>query len=132
MTGIEKPHEVLAGEVTANFFPLLGIQPMLGRGFLPEEERPESAHVVILSHAFWTDYLGRAPDALGKTLSLTTNKLGEGLSTGLHREGYTIVGIMPPGFTLSLRQIRAALDAADNYRRCDGFVSCRPCSPWRV
>lgn len=98
VTGIEKPYQVRGLEVTANFFPLLGIQPMLGRGFLPEEERPENAHVVILSHAFWMDYLGGAPDALGKTLSLTTNKLGEGLSTGLHSEGYTIVGILPPGF----------------------------------
>ena len=98
VTGIEKPHEIHTCEVTANLFPLLGIQPMLGRGFLPEEERPESAHVVILSHAFWTDYLGASPDALGQTLSLTTNKLGEGLSTGLHSEGYTIVGIMPLGF----------------------------------
>lgn len=99
VTGIEKPHEVRTGEVTANLFPLLGIQPMLGRGFLPEEERPESAHVVILSHAFWRDYLGGAPDALGKTLSLTTYKLGETVITGFHSEGYTIVGIMPLGFT---------------------------------
>jgi putative ABC transport system permease protein len=99
VTGIEKPHEVLTGEVTANLFPLLGIQPMLGRGFLPEEERPESAHVVILSHAFWTDYLGGAPDALGRTLSLATYKLGETAITGFHSEGYTIVGIMPLGFT---------------------------------
>jgi putative ABC transport system permease protein len=100
VTGIEKPHQVLAGEVTANFFPLLGTQPMLGRGFLPEEERPESAHVVILSHAFWRDYLGASPDALGQTLSLTTYKLGEkSVTTGMHRESYTIVGIMPPRFT---------------------------------
>ena len=99
VTGIEKPHEVLAGEVTANFFPLLGTQPMLGRGFLPEEERPESTHVVILSHAFWRDCLGASPDALGKTLSLATYKLGEFVLTGLHSESYTIVGVMPPGFT---------------------------------
>jgi hypothetical protein len=46
---------------------------MLGRGFLPEEEKPEGAHVVILSHAFWTDYLGASPEALGKT-KLTTYK----------------------------------------------------------
>ncbi len=99
VTGIEKPYQVRGLEVTANFFPLLGIQPLLGRGFLPEEERPENAHVVILSHAFWTDHLGASPDVLGQTLSLTTNKLGEGLSTGLHSEGYTIVGILPPSFT---------------------------------
>lgn len=100
LTGIEKPRELHTLEVTANLFPLLGIQPMLGRGFLPEEERPESAHVVILSHAFWRDDLGASPDVLGKALSLTTNKLGyPDLTTGLHRESYTIVGIMPPGFT---------------------------------
>jgi predicted permease len=99
VTGIEKPHQVHTCEVTANLFPLLGIQPMLGRGFLPEEERPENAHVVILSHAFWRDYLGASPDALGQTLSLTTNKLGERMTTGLHCEAYTIVGVMPPACT---------------------------------
>jgi predicted permease len=97
--GIDKSCQVHALEVTANLFPLLGIRPMLGRGFLPEEEKPESAHVVILSHAFWRDYLGASPDALGKTLSLTTNKLGESLTADMHRESYTIVGILPPGFT---------------------------------
>jgi predicted permease len=99
VTGIEKPHQMHTCEVTANLFPLLGIQPMLGRGFLPEEERPEKAHVVILSHAFWKDYLGGAPDAIGKTLTLTTNKLGESMTAGLHSESYTIVGVMPPGST---------------------------------
>jgi putative ABC transport system permease protein len=100
VTGIERPHEIHACEVTANLFPLLGIQPMLGRGFLPEEERPENAHVVILSHAFWRDYLGASPEAIGNTITLTTNKLGETVvTTGQYRESYTIVGVMPPGFT---------------------------------
>jgi len=106
VTGIERPHEVPTCEVTANLFPMLGIQPMLGRGFLPEEEQPENAHVVILNHAFWRDYLGASPDALGKTLSLTTYKLGETTITGFHSEGYTIVGIMPPGFTFPFGQSR--------------------------
>jgi predicted permease len=99
VTGIEEPHEVRTCEVTANLFPLLGIQPMLGRGFLPQEERAENAHVVIVSHAFWTDYLGSSPEAIGKTMTLKTNKLGETMITGFHSASYTIVGIMPPGFT---------------------------------
>ena len=39
--------------VTANFFPLLGVRPMLGRQFLPEEEVVNGPHVVMLSHRLW-------------------------------------------------------------------------------
>jgi len=99
VTGIERPHEVRACEVTANLFSLLGVQPMLGRGFLPEDEKAESTRVVILSHTFWQDYLGGSPDAIGKSISLTTGRLGDDSERVLDCQSYTIVGVMPPGFS---------------------------------
>jgi len=99
VAGIERPHETRGCEVTANLFPLLGVAPMLGRGFLPEEERPESPRVVMVSHAFWRDYLGSSPDVIGKSLNLTSSRRSDG-AEGLRKyESYTIVGVMPPGFT---------------------------------
>ncbi|OHB65274.1 MAG: hypothetical protein A2Y77_00635 [Planctomycetes bacterium RBG_13_62_9] len=85
ITGIDAPRYVLALAVAPDLFPMLGVQPLLGRGFLPQEEHPGNNRVVILSHAFWQSDLGGTPDAIGKTVNL------DGTS-------YTIVGVMPPGF----------------------------------
>ncbi len=49
--GIESPHQVVSCDVTANLFSLLGGQPIRGRGFGPEDEKPESPRVVVVSHA---------------------------------------------------------------------------------
>jgi hypothetical protein len=99
IAGIERPHEAQACEVTSNLFSLLGVPPMLGRGFLPEEERPENAHVVVLSHAFWKEHLGGSPDAVGKSVTLTVGRPDDNLGRVLERESYTIVGVMPAGFS---------------------------------
>ncbi len=85
VTGIERGREIWAYSVSSNLFQLLGAAPLLGRGFLPQEEQPGSERVVVLSHAFWQSDLGGAPDVLGKTMNL------DGMS-------YTVVGVMPPGF----------------------------------
>jgi predicted permease len=70
--------------VSANYFSLLGVPALLGRGFQPEEERSPSPSAV-LTHAFW-EKLGGDPAIIGSTL-----KLSRGFAT--------IVGVMPPGFT---------------------------------
>ncbi len=97
--GIETPHQVLGCDVTANTFSLLGVQPNQGRGFGPEDEKPESPRVVVVSHAFWRDHLGADPNAIGRNLNLTSLKghadQGIDLESGMH----TIVGVMPPGFS---------------------------------
>lgn len=85
VTGINKPHEAKALAVSSCLFSLLGVQPLLGRGFLLEEEQPGNDRVVVVSHAFWRDYLGGSTDVIGKTITLDG-------------EGYTIVGVMPPKF----------------------------------
>lgn len=84
VTGIDRARQVRAVAVSTDLFPLFGIQPLLGRGFLAEEERPGNGRVVVLSHAFWRDDLGADPDAVGKTVTLDN-------------ESYAIVGVLPPG-----------------------------------
>jgi len=85
ISGIDRSREVWTYAVSSDLFPLLGVAPTLGRGFLPEEEQAGKNRVVILSHGFWQSELGGASEALGTTLSL-------------NGDDYVIVGIMPPGF----------------------------------
>jgi putative ABC transport system permease protein len=85
VTGVDRARHVQATAVSPDLFPMLGVQPLLGRGFLPDEDQPGNDRVVILSHAFWRDDLGGTPDAIGKTLVL------DGRS-------HTIIGVMPPSF----------------------------------
>jgi predicted permease len=79
--------ELLFGEqVSGNFFRLYGIQPALGRDFLPEEDVTEGTHpVVLLGHRFWQQRLGGDPRIVGKTLKLNGQHL-------------TIVGVAPEVF----------------------------------
>jgi len=70
--------------VSANYFQTLGVAPMLGRAFLPEEEAL-GANTLVLSHSYWQK-LGARADIVGTTLRLA---VGE----------YTVVGVMPEGFT---------------------------------
>jgi predicted permease len=85
VAGIDRSREIWTYSVSPNLFPLLGVAPLLGRGFLPQEDQPGNERVVILSHAFWQSDLGGTPDVLGKTMNL------DGKS-------YTIIGVMPPRF----------------------------------
>ncbi len=89
VTGIDRSREVITTAVTSDLFPLLGVAPLLGRGFLPQEQQAGNDRVVILSHSFWKNELGGAPEAIGAILSLDGR-------------GCTIVGIMPPGFECPL------------------------------
>jgi putative ABC transport system permease protein len=95
---IETPHEVDVWEVTADLFPMLGAQPVLGRGFLPADETPTGRHVAVLSHKFWQEHMGSDPNVLGRSLTLTSSMKGEDDRTILQRASYAIVGVMPAGF----------------------------------
>lgn len=72
--------------VTSGFFPVLQVSPAMGRTFLPEEERQGNNHVALLSDKIWRGRFGANPNILGKTITLDGMK-------------YSVVGIMPPGFT---------------------------------
>lgn len=77
--------EVPTTYVSANYFSFLGITPVLGRGFLPEEEQYGGAHVVVLSHRLWRR-LGADPKIVGQFMSLS----------GIRCQ---VVGVAPKGFT---------------------------------
>lgn len=81
----DEPRHMRGARVPAEFFPMLGVLPMLGRGFHPEEEQPGKDLVVVLSHPYWNQRYGADPDIVGKTITF--------------KEGaYTVVGVMPPAF----------------------------------
>jgi putative ABC transport system permease protein len=98
VTGIDRPRKVTTFAVSSDLFSLLGAQPLLGRGFLPQEEQAGNDHVIVLSHAFWQTYFGESPDAIGKTIYLTMDSMNADGTTKLDREGYSVVGIMPQDF----------------------------------
>lgn len=88
--------ELLLGEiVSGNFFEVLGIQPALGRSFLPEEDATPGTHpVVILGHAFWQGRLGGDPDVIGREIRLNGKAL-------------TVVGVAPAPYKGSLPGLAA-------------------------
>jgi putative ABC transport system permease protein len=98
VTGIDRPHEARAAKVSSCLFDLLGVRPLLGRGFRPEEEQPGNHHVIVLSHAFWKDHLGGAPDAVGKIITFATQDMDSKGRISLNRVGYTVIGVMSPDF----------------------------------
>jgi putative ABC transport system permease protein len=85
LTGSGDPREIAVARVSASLFPMLGVEPVLGRRFLPEEDRIGGSPVVILSHGFWQTHLGGDTAVLGQALTL------DGVQG-------TVVGVMPPDF----------------------------------
>ncbi len=83
-----EPDRLRGIRVTADFFRLVGVNPVLGRNFLPEEDHPGAERVVILSQKLWKQRFGANPDILGKPLTLSG-------------ETYTVIGIMPTFFQFS-------------------------------
>jgi putative ABC transport system permease protein len=85
LTGGGDPERLEAGKVTAGFFPLLGIEPMLGRSFLNEEDRPAGPQVCVLSHALWERRFNSDRSIVGQSITLDSKP-------------YTVLGIMPARF----------------------------------
>lgn len=86
LTQGEDPEPITTIETSPALFPLLGADAQLGRVFTADEEAPGNEHLVILSHGAWSRRFGEDPGVLGGTISLDG-------------EPYTIVGVMPEGFT---------------------------------
>jgi putative ABC transport system permease protein len=86
MTGRGEPARLQGAVVTADLFPLLGVQPMLGRTFLPDEDKPtETGRVVVLSHSLFQRRFGGDPSIINQPITL------DGIR-------FTVVGVMPPAF----------------------------------
>ncbi|HMJ88138.1 MAG TPA: ABC transporter permease, partial [Vicinamibacterales bacterium] len=87
MTGGSEAERVPAKMITATTLPILGVSPAIGRNFSPEEDRPGSAGVALLSDALWRRRFGAAQDITGRAMTLDNKP-------------YTIVGVLPPRFQL--------------------------------
>jgi macrolide transport system ATP-binding/permease protein len=69
IAGVDEPQSVQGAFVTANFFPLMGVAPILGRVFTPEEEHRRD-RVIVLSHELWMKRFGGSADVLGQMLQI--------------------------------------------------------------
>src|SRR6516162_419945 len=87
LTGSGKPERIYAVLTSANYFDVLGVRPILGRGFVPEEERPVegSAPVAVISYDLWQSHFGRDRSIIDRKIQI-------------NRFPYTIVGVAPPSF----------------------------------
>ena len=68
LTGLGDPVQIFGGRLTSNYFDVLGVRPILGRSFLPEEE--ESADVALVTKNFWQKRLGGDPNVIGRSITL--------------------------------------------------------------
>src|SRR6266567_898760 len=92
--GSEATH--IQGEaVSADLFALLGIQPILGRAFLPREDEPGN-HIVILSHGLWQRRFGADRSVIGKSVTLDG-------------QPFQVIGVMPPRFTFPISSVSPEL-----------------------
>ena len=66
LTGREKPEQISALRMTVDFFPLLGVEPLLGRPFLPGDDQPGRERVVVLSHRLWQRRFGADRNIIGQ------------------------------------------------------------------
>lgn len=83
--GRERPEAIQAAAVAPAFFSVLRFQPILGRTFTPEDDRPGHSHVAVLGNALWRDRFGADPGIVGRKIVL-------------NGEPYDVVGVMPPAF----------------------------------
>ena len=87
LTGAGEPERIEASGVTANFLAVLGIQPALGRTFLPDEDRPSGPPVVLLTDSLWRRKFSADRDIVGKSIDLDG-------------QAHTVVGVLPATFRL--------------------------------
>ena len=105
---------VPAARVSDGFFSTLGVKPLLGRGFLPGEDQPGKAKVVVLSYGTWMKRLGGRPDVIGQSVSLSGSS-------------YTIIGVLSREFFFAPRgnaEVYAPLldkNGCEQRRSCHNF-----------
>src|SRR5271170_1565901 len=87
LTGVAKPERIYGALTTANYFDVLGVHPILGRAFLPEEGTLRAGTaVIVIGYAVWQNHFAGDPQIVGKTIQI-------------NRHPYTVVGVAPRNFT---------------------------------
>ena len=111
-----EPEQVSGLRVSANFFRVLGVQPFLGRTFLPEEEIRGKDHEVILNYGLWQRRYGADRSLVGKTIKVDG-------------EDFTVVGVMPREFHWEFESghrqlwVPVGYTEGDRYRGAQSFIS---------
>src|SRR6185369_6300979 len=112
--GRGEPHRATGGLVTANFFPMLGAQPLVGRMLVPADEAKGAPPVVVLTHTYWQRMFGSDPKVVGQTLDLTTKQA-------------QIVGVLKPGSHYATQRVQ---DFYANYAANDHYMSSSMQNEW--
>ncbi len=84
LTGIDRPVQLRGSSVSAPYFDLFGVKPMLGRTFASDEDQLGKERVVVLSHRIWESRFGADRSIIGRTITLDNKP-------------YTVIGVMPAG-----------------------------------
>src|SRR5262249_1056557 len=86
LTGKGRPERIWGMVTSANYFDVLGVRPIFGRGFLPlEDEKSKGAPVAVISYRLWQTHFGTNPDVVGQVMEI-------------NQHPYTIIGVTPPVF----------------------------------
>jgi putative ABC transport system permease protein len=88
LTGVGEPERIQAAFLSSDLLAVLGLRPVVGHGFLPEQDQLGGAPEVLLSHHYWQRRFGADPGVVGRTIALDDRK-------------YTIAGVLPAAFQLN-------------------------------
>ena len=116
LTGDGLPEQIEGVTISASIFPMLGVNPVLGRTFTSDEEQPGKTHVAVISEGLWRRRFGADPNIIGR-------------NTMLGGDSTTVVGVMPQGFkfpvTADVQEFWTPLDptAAFNKERGSNYLS---------
>ena len=100
ISGNGQPERVMAARVSASIFPMLGIQPLFGRTFTPEEDTPGS-NVVLLSYGLWQRRYASDKGIIGRSIEID-------------RQPYTVVGVMPRSFAFPVAPIVVGISSSSH------------------
>ena len=95
LTNVGRAERMRAEFVSTDFFSMLGVQPLIGRDFLPGEDEIGTAPLAMISEALWKRKFGAAPELVGRAITLDGN-------------AYTVVGVVPASFNLQVSNFRTA------------------------
>ena len=90
ITGRGEPERVFAPSASANFFTMLGVEPLIGRAFQPGEDKPGAERTTVLTYGLWQRMFGGDPSVVGQALTINGNS-------------HTVIGVLPASFQFAFR-----------------------------
>jgi macrolide transport system ATP-binding/permease protein len=112
------PERVPGLRVTSAFFRTLGVTPLIGRDFAPDEEGVAAPPTVVISYAAWQGRFGGKPDVLGQTVTLQSFWLG-------NAEPHVVIGVLPPNFHFPMAEHAEFWATIRRTQACWGIRGCR-------